>query len=152
MKKLLSVSLFIMLAVALAAAVLPLGAAQAAGGFDGGKIVVANRGSGTISVLDALTGEVRGTYALPQGTGERAPEPMYVVYTRTGNQVFVGDRANDRLVVFDADSFAVEATVPTGSGVFHMWANLHETQLWVNNDVDKSSTVIDPRTRDDRPI
>ena len=146
MKKLLSISVLLILAVAVAAAALPLGTAQASAGFDGGKIVVANRGSGTISVLDALTGEVRGTYALPHGAGDSKPEPMYVVYTRAGNQVFVGDRANDRVVVFDADSFAVKAAVPTGAGVFHMWANLHETQLWVNNDIDKTSTVINPRT------
>jgi DNA-binding beta-propeller fold protein YncE len=146
MNRLFKLTFIILIAAALVAAALPMDVAQARGSFDTGKIVVANRGSGTISVLDAYSGAVRGTYALPEGAGGNTPEPMYVVYTHTGNQVFVGDRANDRLVVFDADSFDVKATVPTGAGVFHMWANLFERQLWVNNDIDKTSTVINPRT------
>jgi YVTN family beta-propeller protein len=109
-----------------------------------GAIVVANRASGTISVIDALSETVTGTYALP--AGDKAPEPMYVVYSRSGDRVFVGDRANNRVVVFRAQDYSVEATVPTGAGVFHMWADPQDTQLWVNNDVDNTSTVIDPAT------
>jgi DNA-binding beta-propeller fold protein YncE len=36
-------------------------------------------------------------------------------------------------------------TLPAGAGVFHMWADSRGKQLWVNNDVDNTSTVIDPR-------
>jgi DNA-binding beta-propeller fold protein YncE len=107
-----------------------------------GKIVVANRASGTISVIDVHTDEVIGTFALPAAAN--APEPMYVVQVR--KRVFVGDRANNRVVVFDARSFIFEATVAAGSGVFHMWADPLERQLWVNNDIDKTCTVIDPLT------
>ena len=71
---------------------------------------------------------------------------MYVVYVAAKNQVFVGDRANDRVVVFNANDFSVEATVGTGAGVFHMWADPQNKQLWVNNDIDNTSTVIDPVT------
>ncbi|WP_420627838.1 YncE family protein [Candidatus Leptofilum sp.] len=109
-----------------------------------GKIVVANRASGTISVISTETDELLGTYALP--AGENSPEPMYVVYTRAGNRVFVGDRANNRVVVFSARDFSVETTIPAGAGVFHMWANGRGTQLWVNNDIDNTVTVINPRT------
>lgn len=109
-----------------------------------GKIVVANRGSGSISVISAHTGEVVGTYDLP--AADSTPEPMYVVYSRVMNRVFVGDRANNRVVVFNADSFDVEAAVDAGSGVFHMWADPSGRQLWVNNDVDATTTVINPRT------
>ena len=111
---------------------------------EGGKIVVANRASGSISIIDTHTDELIGTYDLP--AGENAPEPMYVVYTRRGNRVFVGDRANDRVVVFQARDFSVEGVVPTGAGVFHMWADGRGTQLWVNNDVDNTITVINPGT------
>ena len=31
-----------------------------------------------------------------------------------------------------------------GDGVFHMWSDPHDRQLWVNNDIDKTATVIDP--------
>lgn len=105
-----------------------------------GRIVVANRNAGTISVINAKTDEVEGTYALPNDG-----EPMYVVWSQTTNRVFVGDRANNRVVVFNGKNFSVEDTVPAGNGVFHMWADVKAVnQLWVNNDIDNTTTVIDP--------
>jgi DNA-binding beta-propeller fold protein YncE len=112
--------------------------------FGRGLVVVANRASGTISVIDARTDTVVATPALPFGPNR--PEPMYVVYTSHFHRVFVGDRANNRVVVFDADDFSVEETIAAGAGVFHMWADKHERQLWVNNDIDKTITVINART------
>ena len=112
----------------------------------GGKIVVANRGSGDITVIDAQSGALIDTITLPQGPEDNFPEPMYVVFTRPGDQVLVGDRANDRVVSFDADDFSVIGTAPAGQGVFHMWADERGRQLWVNNDIDHTTTVIDPRT------
>ncbi|MBD3334487.1 MAG: beta-propeller fold lactonase family protein [Candidatus Eisenbacteria bacterium] len=112
----------------------------------GGSAVVANRGSGSISVVDARTNTVSGTYMLPAATGEPTPEPMYVVYTHQGDRVFVGDRANDRVAVFNARTYDVEGTIPAGDGVFHMWADRRGRQLWVNNDIDNTVTVIDPQS------
>jgi DNA-binding beta-propeller fold protein YncE len=108
-----------------------------------GRIIVGNRGSGTISVIDPWSNEVVGTPALPPGPTQ--PETMYVVDGGFG-RVLVGDRANNRVVVFDRRSFRVRGTVPAGNGVFHMWASQGRQQLWVNNDVDKTSTVIDLRS------
>jgi DNA-binding beta-propeller fold protein YncE len=71
---------------------------------------------------------------------------MYVVYVRSADKVFVGDRGNDRVVVFDPDTFSVLGTIPAGSGVFHMWADPKGRQLWVNNDIDNTTTVIDPHS------
>ncbi len=105
-------------------------------------MVIANRASGTISVIDVASDRIIGTYALPAGA--KTPEPMYVVYSR--DRVFVGDRANDRVAVFNPRTFTVETTVPAGAGVWHMWADPFDRQLWVNNDIDKTCTVIDPRT------
>jgi DNA-binding beta-propeller fold protein YncE len=107
-----------------------------------GEVVVANRGSGSISVIDARSNQLVDTIALP--AGDNTPEPMYVVYSKNGGYVFVGDRANDRVVAFDADDYSVVATLPAGAGVFHMWADGRGGQLWVNNDIDKTVTVIDP--------
>ncbi len=126
-------------------AFLPVGTALADGGPKG-EVVVANRGSGSISVIDARSNQLVQTIALP--AGDNAPEPMYVVYSKKGDYVFVGDRANDRVVVFDADDYSVVATVPAGAGVFHMWADERGRQLWVNNDIDNTSTVIDPVSLD----
>jgi len=105
-----------------------------------GAIVVANRGGASISVIDVATSDVN-TVAMP--AGDNTPEPMYVVYSPMNDLVFVGDRANDRVVAFDAQTFAVETTIPTGAGVFHMWGEPSTGQLWVNNDIDNTVSVLD---------
>jgi YVTN family beta-propeller protein len=146
MKRHFTIGIISVIILALFAGFFSFGAAQAAGKWNThGKIVVANRGSGDISVIDARRGKLIMSVPLPQEGDDNFPEPMYVVYTRWGDQVFVGDRANDRVVVFDADDFSVVATVPAGSGVFHMWADQRGRQLWVNNDIDNTTTVINPR-------
>lgn len=109
-----------------------------------GSIVIANRASGTISVIDVATDEVTQTIALP---GDNPAEPMYVNYSRASRQVFVGDRANNQVVVYNAYSFDLVDTIPAGAGVFHMWSNLRGNQLWVNNDIDNTITIIDTRKR-----
>ena len=107
-----------------------------------GKVVVANRASGTISVIDARSDALIGTFDLPVGPND--PEPMYVTHAKRSGLVFVGDRANSQVVAFDDDDFSVVATIPAGNGVFHMWSDPRDRQLWVNNDGDKTSTVINP--------
>jgi DNA-binding beta-propeller fold protein YncE len=114
--------------------------------FRGGKVVVADRASGTISVISTRTDQLIDTIELP--AGENPPEPMYVYYTIIGHRVWVGDRANDRVVAFDARTFEVDSIVPAGEGVFHMWGNPFTRQLWVNNDLDNTTTVIDMHTMD----
>lgn len=104
----------------------------------GGAVVVANRAGGSISVIDPRSDTIVGTYGLPPG--DRTPEPMYVV--DAGRRRFlVGDRANDRVVVFDSRTFMPLGTIPAGAGVFHMWAG--GDRLWVNNDVDRTGSVYD---------
>lgn len=108
-----------------------------------GGVVVANRASGSISVIDVATSGVTD-FALPAGAS--TPEPMYVVYSPGNDVVFVGDRANNRVVAFNAQTFAVETTIPTGAGVFHMWGEPSTGHLWVNNDIDNTVTAIDMMT------
>ena len=109
----------------------------------GGKIVIADRASGTISVIDVRSDEVMATYELP--AGENPAQPMYVVYDVRHQTVFVGDRGNNRVVAYDAGDFSVKGIIPAGEGVFHMWADPRGKQLWVNNDISNTITVIDPR-------
>ncbi len=112
---------------------------------DLGQIVIANRASGTISVIDANTDAVSGTYDLPEG--DNTNEPMYVVWSAAKDLVYVGDRGNDRVVAFNPGDFSVAGEVAVGAGVFHMWADFKgKKQLWVNNDVDKTTSVIDLET------
>jgi len=113
-------------------------------GGESGDIVVANRNSGSISVIDTKTDEVTGTYHLH--ANPNTAEPMYVVYDKRRNRVIVGDRANNTVVVFNANSYDVETSITVGQGVFHMWADRLGKQLWVNNDVDNTTSVINLRT------
>jgi YVTN family beta-propeller protein len=106
---------------------------------DQGHVVVANRASGSVSVIDVAT----DTATSVPLTGPNTPEPMYVVASPAGGRVFVGDRSNSRVVVLGTSDFSIEGAVPAGNGVFHMWASANSDQLWVNNDVDNTITVID---------
>lgn len=109
-----------------------------------GSIVIANRGSGSISVINTATDTVSQTVALPAASNPS--QPMYVTHSPRANYVFVGDRGNNRVVVFDDEDYSVVGTIPTGNGVFHMWSDPLDSQLWVNNDIDNTITVIDPLT------
>lgn len=112
-----------------------------------GKIVVANRGAGTITIIDARDATRIANVALPAGT--KNPEPMYVVNTTSfgRNLVWVGDRANNRVVIYDGRTFDLLGSVPVGAGVFHMWANPFGSRIWVVNDIDNTASVIDVAQR-----
>jgi len=131
--------------IAALAGLMALGAAPAASAAghhaDRGDIVVANRGSANLSVIDAATLEVT-TVDLPTS----APaEPMYVNQYDRGGVVFVGDRANDQVLVLDDDTYELIDTIAVGAGVFHQWVDGH--QLWVVGDTSDSVTVVDADTR-----
>jgi YVTN family beta-propeller protein len=134
--------IFLALLVASSLAVTVL--AVASDDLTAGKIVVANRGSGTLSIIAASTDQVIETVELP--ACGNPPEPMYVVYVPQYHRLFVGDRANNRVVVFDADDLSLIDTAPAGQGVFHMWAHPRGQQLWVVNDIDHTATVIHTKT------
>lgn len=114
----------------------------------GGRIVVANRASANLSVIDVRTDSVAATVPMPTWPGDNTPEPMYVVNVPAGRRVYVGDRANNRVVAFDARSFQVADVIPAGEGVFHMAADDRNRRLWVLNDVDKTVTVVDLKSHD----
>jgi DNA-binding beta-propeller fold protein YncE len=107
----------------------------------GPRVVVANRGAGSISIIDARSDELLWTVPLPGGG-----EPMYVTYDQMHDRIFVGDRKNDRVVAFSAADLSVEGTAPAGKGVFHMWDSPDDRTLWVVNDVDKTLAAIDQET------
>lgn len=142
MRRELTISI-VALAVVLSVAVcLPGGDAEASP-RGGGKVVVADRASGTISVISTRDHSVT-SHPLPAGDSQ--PEPMYVFYSPAYQRVFVGDRANNRIVAFDARTFEVDGIAAAGAGVFHMWGSRATGQLWVNNDMDNTTSVVDMRT------
>jgi DNA-binding beta-propeller fold protein YncE len=108
---------------------------------EGGKVVIADRSSATISVVSTRSDQLAATIDMP-GKGE----PMYVFYSPIQRRVFVGDRANNRVVAFDAKTFEIGGFGQAGQGVFHMWGHTGLGQLWVNNDIDNTTSVIDMRS------
>jgi DNA-binding beta-propeller fold protein YncE len=115
--------------------------AAASGGHahrsDDDVVVVANRGSGDVSVIDADDHDV-ATYDLPG-----AAEPMYVSHDRKHGRVLVGDRSSSTVVALDEDTFDVVGSVDVGEGVFHQWLDPRRGQLWVVGDASASVTVVD---------
>ncbi len=104
-----------------------------------GKFAIADRASGTVSVIDANTDQLINTLTLP--AANNPSEPMYIVYKE--NRLYIGDRANDRVVVYDSYGLNFIKSLPTGRGVFHMWAAKNAELLAVNNDIDNTVTLID---------
>ncbi len=105
-----------------------------------GSVVVANRGTNDLSVIDVQSGAAVKSVALPDNG-----EPMYLTYSPQNSYLFVADRANSRAVVFDAKTLDHVTNVPLGAGVFHCWIDRTEGQLWVTNDIDDTASVIDTR-------
>ena len=127
--------LSLLLAALLFATFVTGGGVEASGRRDG-QVVVANRGSGDISVVDTKTLDVV-TVDLP---GEA--EPMYVSHDRRNDRVIVGDRASSTVVALDEDTFEVVGSTAVGGGVFHQWLDPKVRQLWVVGDTSKTVTVV----------
>ena len=103
-------------------------------------VVVANRGDGSISFIDAISDHVQNTLTIS------GSEPMYVVYVSAHDRIYVGDRAQNKVHVINPATREVESAIEVGNGVFHMWADGNGNQLWVNNDIDETTSVIDLNT------
>lgn len=119
--------------------------AEAAKSYVPGRIIVANRTSGTLSIIDEKTGTVVKNVTV-SGKYGRPPEPMYVNYIANLNRLLVCDRSNNQIIALDAKTYRLINTVPMGKGAFHMWSDGVGKQTWAVNDVDKSFTVINPKT------
>ena len=100
-------------------------------------VAIANRGSGSVSFIDVDRDVVLETLTIP------GSEPMYAVYVPDNDMLYVGDRANNVVHMIDPGTRTVANSIPAGNGVFHMWAAGTGSQLWVNNDIDYTTTVIE---------
>ncbi len=123
------------LVAALAALLLPT-MASAEESNRGPAVVIANRGSGDLTVIDSATLTTE-TVDLP-GTAE----PMYVNHDRFRDVVVVGDRAASTVWFLDDETYDVVDSVAVGDGVFHQWVDPYRHQLWVVGDTSRTVTVI----------
>jgi len=103
-------------------------------------VAVANRESSSVSFINADTNTVEHTLTIPNS------QPMYVVYVKSKDKLYVGDRTGNKVHIIDPQTKTVEGSIDVGNGVFHMWADGRGRRLWVNNDIDKTTSVIDLRT------
>lgn len=99
-------------------------------------VVTADRASGNVTFINAEDNSVLKTLDIASS------EPMYAVYVATTDKLYVGDRAQNRVYVIDPATQELEANILVGEGVFHMWADGQGKQLWVNNDIDFTTSVI----------
>lgn len=104
--------------------------------------LVANRGSGTVTVFDAKTQTFLKEIALP----ESGAQPTYLVHSEEQGRIYVGDFVNQQIVVYDDESFAPIGTIAIQEGAFHMMLSDVVDQLWVNNIVSKTISVVDLNT------
>ena len=107
----------------------------------GSRIAVANRGTNTVTLIDTKSERTIDLIL------EKGSEPMYAQNLFFADEIWLGDRGNNRVIVYDALRLRRKAEIPTGKGVFHMWNNGTLGQMWVVNDIDKTMTVIDLRTK-----
>lgn len=103
-------------------------------------VAVANNKGGSVSFINSENNEVVKTLSIPNS------EPMYVVYVKNNDRLYVGDRAGKKVHVIDPETQTVQSSISVGTGVFHMWAGGNGSQLWVNNDIDNTISVINLAT------
>ncbi len=120
-------------------------AAEAAKAYVPGRVIVANRTSGTLTIIDEKTDSVVKNVSVA-GKYARPPEPMYVNYIAKLNRLLVCDRSNNQVIALNADTYKLINTAPIGKGAFHMWSDGVGKQTWTVNDVDKSFSIINPKT------
>ena len=101
----------------------------------GPSILVANRASGTVSIVDVTTDTVTQTITLPAGSSPA--QASYLSYSSSQDQIYVGDDANSRIVVFDGETLNQVDILAMNQDVFHIWNN--GTQLWA---VDRLAKVV----------
>ncbi|AEW85987.1 hypothetical protein B0A78_13435 [Flavobacterium columnare NBRC 100251 = ATCC 23463] len=103
-------------------------------------VAVANRGSSSVSFFDANTNAINSTLKITNS------EPMYLVFVPSKDKLYVGDRKNKQVHIINPSTQKLESSINVGNGVFHMWADGLDKQLWVNNDIDNTISVIDLNT------
>ena len=103
-------------------------------------VAVTNRGGASVSLFNATNNQLINTIPIS------GSEPMYVVYVPVKDKLYVGDRAGKKVHIINPTTKAIESSITVGNGVFHMWADGNGKELWVNNDVDNTISVINLTT------
>lgn len=115
---------YTILAALLALTMLPV-TARASGALpEAGTIFVTERQLGSVSALDASTGEAHWTRSV--GTS-----PIGVTQPRGTGKVYTSDEGPDQLSVLDAASGSRVTTIPVGPDPHHMMASANGRRIYV---------------------
>ena len=98
-------------------------------------VVVPNRSDSTLSILATPSGEILKKITADD-TGFEF-EPIYASSLPKFKMIAVSDRMNSQLIFFDNRTFKFLGTVPTSAGMFHMWPNPEQNELFVVADIDR---------------
>lgn len=117
-----------------------------------GTVVIANRGTGNISILDEVTGELIRTVDLPAGEGENQPDPLYVYgieFSNDGSVIYttnlpsgVPGTGENGLFVIDPLTNEIIRDVDTAApGPHNVWLNGDNSRLFLTHSGAEASTV-----------
>ncbi len=109
---------------------------------DGARAYVANIASGSISVVDLASGELRKV--LPTGAGCEA-----IDVTPDGRRVWVGNRAGDTLSVVDTETLEVAAEVPCAQFPIRLKITRDGRHVLVSNAASGDVAVFDAATHEE---
>lgn len=108
------------------------------------NIVVANRGDGTLSVIDTTIDQVVRTITLPSVIG--TPEPMGVIATPQNQLFWVTDRGQNAIWAFNSRNYMPLEVFAVGAGPGHTHSDPAGKALWVVNETSKSMSIFRART------
>jgi YVTN family beta-propeller protein len=105
------------------------------------KFYVTNTVSGSVSVIDRGTGEVK---ILATGPGTEG-----IAISPDGKEVWAASRADAKIEIISTAADTIEATFPSGGkGPKRMAFTPDGTQVWVTNDSSNQATVFDARSHE----
>jgi len=106
---------------------------------DGRLLLTANKGSDTVSIIDAVS--LIELERISVGNG-----PNSVLIEATGRRAYVFNTLSDRISVIDLSGRKVSATIATDSGPLRGQMNSRGDRLYVIHSLSSNLTVIDPVT------
>lgn len=110
-------------------------------------VAVANRGSGSVSIINPATLKVVANYTIAAPS-----EPMYLGLSPDKSELWVGDRARSGLVILEmkGNSLSEIGFLPTPQGLFHSMTTQERVPYrltWTTTDVANVVVVHDVTTR-----
>lgn len=105
-------------------------------------VSVANEADGTLSILDASSGELLDTMKIPRSSRDMSQPAPLDVETSNG-VIYISDNANNLIQAIDGQSYELLACISTGNGPSEMSIDAMGNYLWVTCILDNTVIVID---------